>query len=150
MGDYSKVFLLANVALAFYLVGCIWAHEVDIFPSWKLLDDQSFPHVQQMHWRKLPYWVFAPLGVAFAGSIALVWYHPAGSPAWAIWTNLGLQLLSHVLTALTWGRWQAGLSKDPLGSRSPYLTKILRTHWMRTLIVNAYAVVLFIWMVQVL
>jgi len=54
-----KVFLLLNVALAFYLVGAIWAMEVDIFRSWKLVGATDFPTVQAVHWRKLPYWVFA-------------------------------------------------------------------------------------------
>jgi hypothetical protein len=37
----AKVSLLANVALAFYLSVCIWAHELDIFHSWKVLDEES-------------------------------------------------------------------------------------------------------------
>jgi hypothetical protein len=101
-------------------------------------------------WRKLAFWIFAPPGLAFAGSIALLWYHHAGSPAWALWGNVGLQLLSHLLTALSWGRWQANPSEDPLGPGGPYLAEILWTHWVRTLIENAYALVLFGWMVQVL
>jgi hypothetical protein len=51
----SAVFLLLNLAVAFYNVGTIWAHEVDIFRSWKLVDPASFPKVQSAHWRKLPY-----------------------------------------------------------------------------------------------
>jgi hypothetical protein len=62
------VFLLLNVALAFYLVGAIWAIEVDIFRSWKFISANDFHVVQTLHWRKLPYWVFAPLGLALIGS----------------------------------------------------------------------------------
>ncbi len=83
-------FLLLNLALAFYLVGAIWAHEVDIFRNWRVLDPENFLRVQTVHWKKLPYWIFAPLGLALAGSTALIWVHPAGSPAWAIWGNLGV------------------------------------------------------------
>jgi hypothetical protein len=32
-----KTFLLLNLALGFYNVGTIWAHEIDIFRSWKLV-----------------------------------------------------------------------------------------------------------------
>jgi hypothetical protein len=39
-------FLLLNLALAFYNVGTIWAHEVDIFRTWKLVDPDAFPRVQ--------------------------------------------------------------------------------------------------------
>jgi hypothetical protein len=145
----ATVFLLANVALTFYLSGYIWAHEVEIFHSWNMLDEGSFAPAQETHWR-MAFWLFAALGLAFAGSIALRWYHPAGPPAWALRGNVGLQLLSHLLTALTWGRWQANLSEDPLWPGGPYLAKILWSRWVRTLIVNAYALVLFGWMVQVL
>jgi hypothetical protein len=141
----AKLFLLANLALSFYLVGVIWAHEVDIFRSWRLVGPDRFAEVQGVHWRKLPYWVFAPLAAAYAGGLGLIWFHPAGSPAWGIWGALGLQTASAVLTAIFWGRWQAKLSRDPAGPRSPYLAIILRTHWVRTLLINAYAAVLLAW-----
>ena len=140
-------FLLLNLSLAFYLVGCIWAHEVDIFRNWRVLDPENFRRVQAVHWRKLPYWIFAPLVLAFAGSLALVWVHPAGSPAWAIWGNLGCQLASHVLTAALWGPWQAKLSRDNAGGRSVYLARILRTHWIRTLLITAYGGILLAWLI---
>lgn len=143
-------FLLLNLALAFYNVGTIWAHEVDIFPSWKLVDPAAFWRIQGTHWRKLPYWVFGPVGLGFLGSIALIWYRPANSPGWAAWSALGCQVLSHSLTAAMWGPWQARLSKDPLGSQSPYLVKILSTHWIRTLLINAYGVILLGWAVRCL
>jgi hypothetical protein len=133
-------FLLLNLALAFYNAGTIWAIEVDIFRSWKLVPQQAFHRIQTVHWRKLPYWIFLPVGLAFIGSIALIWYRPSDSPSWSVWCALGFQLASHVLTALLWGRWQAKLSQDARGPASPYLAKILSTHWLRTLLINAYAV----------
>jgi hypothetical protein len=147
---FEVVFLLLNLALAFYNVGTIWAHEVDIFRSWKLISTADFPRVQQVHWRKLPYWVLTPVGVSFVGALALIAYHPAGSPTWAIWAAPSVQLASHVLTAATWGRWQAKLSHDPRGSGSPWLTQILKTHWVRTALVNAYGVILILWTIRAL
>jgi hypothetical protein len=138
------VFLILNLALSFYNVGTIWAMEVDIFRSWKLVGN-DFHTVQEIHWKKLPYWIFTPVGLALVGSIILFWYHPAGSPIWAIWGVFLVQLLSLMLTAIFWGQWQAKLSKDPLGSKSPYLAKILKTHWLRTLLINAYAFTLLAW-----
>jgi hypothetical protein len=105
--------------------------------------------VQEVHWRKLPYWIFAPIALALLGSVVLVSYHPIGSPGWAVWGNLGCQSLSLILTALFWGRWQAKLAKDPLGSESPYLKKILATHWVRTLLINAYAFSLLAWVLWI-
>lgn len=139
-------FLLLNLALGFYNVGTIWAMEVDIFRSWKYVGE-DFGTVQEVHWKKLPYWIFAPVGLGLAGSIALFWYHPARSPAWAMWSVFLLQMLSLVLTAIFWGPWQAKLSKDPLGSQSPYLRNILSTHWVRTLLINANALILLAWVI---
>jgi hypothetical protein len=149
MSNHRTVFLLLNLALAFYNVGTIWAHEIDIFRSWKLLEHGSFHEVQRVHWRKLVYWIFIPVGLALIGGIALVWYHPVHSPAWAIWGALLCQVLALALTAIFWGRWQAKLSRDSSGSRSPYLAKILKTHWLRTLLVNAYAAILLAWTIIV-
>lgn len=146
----GSVFLLLNLALAFYLVGAIWAHEVDIFRTWKLVGASEFSTVQSVHWRKLPYWIFTPLGLAFIGSVALIWYHPDVAPAWAIWGNLGAQLTKHVLTGLFWGRWQAALSHDARGPASPYLAKILATHWVRTALISAYGLILLAWAIVAL
>lgn len=144
----AMMFLVLNLALGFYNVGTIWAHEVDIFRSWTLLDAKTFRRVQERHWRKLPYWIFVPLGLAFAGAIGLVGYHPEGSPGWGIWGTLGCQLSSHALTGALWGPWQARLSQDERGPQSPYLARILSTHWIRTLLISAYAFVLLLWTLQ--
>lgn len=145
MSASRVIFLLANTALAFYNTGTIWAMEVDIFRSWRLLDKSSFLSVRKSHWKKLPYWVFIPVGLAFIGATVLIWYHPTCSPTWAIWINLLSQLCSHLLTAVFWGPWQARLSTDPLAAQSPILSKILRTHWIRTFLINVYAFNLFFW-----
>ena len=137
-----KVFLLLNLALNFYNVGTIWAHEIDIFRSWKLLDPRNFHAVQRVHWRKLPYWVLAPVGLSLLGSIVLIRYHPGNSPRWGVAGVVLCQVLSIVLTAGYWGRWQAPLAQDPASSASPYLAKILNTHCVRTLLVNANALLL--------
>jgi hypothetical protein len=146
----ANEFLLLNLPLAFYLVGAIWAHEVDIFRSWKLVDTKDFRTVQSVHWRKVSYWIFIPLGLALIGSIILIWYHPKDSPGWAIWGNLSCQVTSHVLTAMYWGPWQGSLSRDERGPASPYLAKILATHWIRTLLISAYGLILLSWAIRVL
>jgi len=127
MSETSTIFLLANVALAFYNTGTIWAIEVDIFRSWQMLDKISFAVVRRAHWKKLPYWIFIPVELAFIGAIILIGYHPAGSPSWAIWVNLFSQLCSHLLTAAFRGPWR-----------------------IRTLLINIYAINLLAWMVIVI
>jgi hypothetical protein len=138
----SRVFLLVNMALAFYNVGTIWAHEVDIFRSWKLLEGEAFRKVQAKHWKKLLYWVFIPVGLALLGSFGLIKFHPAGIAPWEPWLAFGSQLLSLALTAGFWGRWQAKLSEDERGGASPYLALIVKTHWIRTGLINLYGLLL--------
>jgi hypothetical protein len=140
--------LVLNLALACYNAGTIWAHELDIFRSWRLVDAAAFHRIQRAHWQMLPYWVFAPVGLGLCGGIALVLQHPAGSPAWGIWGGLGSQVASLLLTMGFWGRWQAALSRDERGPKSPHLARILATHWIRTLLVNANAVVLLLWTLE--
>lgn len=147
--DPAKALLLGCQAFSFYLAGAIWAHEIDIFRSWRLVGAAEFQALQKAHWRKLVYWIFVPLALALAGSVALIGLHPPDSPRWTILGNVGLQLLSLALTAAFWGRWQARLSDDRAGPRSIYLTRILRTHWIRTAIISAYALVMLVWTVTV-
>ena len=138
-------FFLLNLALGFYNAGTIWAHEADIFRTWRLIGPKYFGHVQRLHWRKMPYWVFLPIGLGILGAVALIWFHPAHSPVWGIWGSLLCQLVSLVLTVFFWGRWQNLLARDHRGSESPYLQKILETHWVRTFLVNANALILLLW-----
>ncbi len=145
-----KAFLLINLALAFYGVGAIWAHEVDIFRSWQLLDPATFRRVQAVHWRKLPYWIFAPLVLTFMGAVTLLRYHPAASPRGLMWGAFASLLASHLLTATMWGPWQAKLSRDDRAPAGPYLRKILATHWIRTLLINVYGFILLAWTIRTL
>ena len=146
----KKVFLLLNLAFGFCNVGTIWAHEVDIFRTWKLIDQKTFHDVQDKHWHKLPYWVFIPVGLSVLGSIALICYHPINSPLWCVWGVLFCQILSLILTAAFWGRRQSYVAHDPLGSNSPYLSRILKTHWIRTVLINASGLILLVWTVMIL
>lgn len=134
-----SIFLLLNLALAFYNAGTIWAHEIDIFRTWKLVGRENFHRIQQSHWRKLPYWVFLPVGLGLAGAVALLWFRPPTVSRPVVAAALLCQITSLILTGLFWGPWQAKLSRDERGSDSPYLTKILASHWIRTALINASA-----------
>jgi len=147
---YQTIFLLCNLALAFYNTGTVWAHEIDTFRNWQLMDKNSFMAVRAAHWHKLSYWVFIPVAVALLGGIVLIWYHPPGSPVWAIWGNVLVQLFTHFLTLVFGGRWQAQLADDHLGPQSPLLHKIVRTHWVRTLLINIYAFQLLAWFIIIM
>ena len=147
----KEIFLVLNLALAFYNIGTIWAHEIDTFRTWKLISDPKVFHtVQEVHWKKLSYWVFIPVGFAFLGSMALFRYHPIQISTWEIAISFGALMASNILTAFFWGPWQAKLSKDTNGGSSIYLEKILRTHWIRTALINIYGLMLLWMTVQIL
>ncbi len=147
----ETIFLIVNMAIGFYAVGIVWANEIDIFRSWQHIHDTTdFRAVWHAHWKKLWTWALIPVGLEFAGSIGLIFFHPAGSPAWGIWGNFTCQLASLVLTILFWEQWQARLYKDPEGSKSPYLAKILRTHWVRAVLTTTYAMLLLAWVILIL
>jgi len=67
--------------------------------------------VQRTHWRKLPYWVFIPVGLSCRAQ-SLILYHPDKIAIW----KYGPLLLPIPLTTFLLhflGPWQARLSKDP-------------------------------------
>ena len=138
-----SIFLLLNLALAFYDVGTIWAHEIDIFRTWRLVGRENFHVIQRTHWRKLPFWILLPVGLALAGNSVLLWYRPARVLAGPVGAAFACQFTSLLLTAVLWGPWQAKLSHDERGSDSPYLARILSTHWIRTALINVAALFLF-------
>lgn len=139
------IFLQILLAVAWYNVAVIWVMEVETFRSWPLMEKASFQRVRAAHWRALPGLVFIPLGATFFGIIALIWFHPVGTPMWMIWTGLALQLAAWVLTALFWGRWQARITYDDIGPSDPLVSRLITTHWVRTLLLTLYGV-LISWM----
>jgi hypothetical protein len=60
--------LLLNVSLAFENVGTVWAHEVDIFRSWRLVDPAAFHRVQRAL-TEAAVLVFVPVTLRLAGSV---------------------------------------------------------------------------------
>ena len=86
------LFLLGNLVLASVIAGFVWAHQIEIFRAWRLLDKESFRAVHDAHWRTLPVWI-VPIVLSTAGSLALIFYHPTGSPVWAIGAGIACQAL---------------------------------------------------------
>jgi hypothetical protein len=66
----ANIFLPINLAPAFYNVGTIWAHEIDIFRTWRIVDRVRFHEVQRAHFRRLPFWIFTPVALAILGAVA--------------------------------------------------------------------------------
>lgn len=136
------IFLEVLLAVAFYNIAVICLMQVEIFPSWQLLDFKTFQKVRGAHWNTLPWLVFISVGISLAGAIALMWYHPKGTPKWMLWAGLALQILAHGLTAAFWGRWQGIIHWENLGPNDPLVTHMIETHWIRTSLVTLYGILL--------
>src|SRR5699024_2399581 len=88
------------------------------------------------HWRKLPYFVFAPIAIVLICNIILLWQHPENTPMVLIWVALAFHLLVDVLSGFMWGLWQAKLTFEHHGPDSPLLARLINTHWIRILLVT--------------
>lgn len=145
----SYTFLILNLVLAFYNIGIIWTMELDVFRSWRTLDENSFYSARGTHWKWLPYFVFIPVGLALIGSIGLLWFHPNNSPLWMIWSSFSCQVLAHILTFLFWGRWQAQIYFKKLKPTDPVIEKLIKTHWIRTALMTIFGFILLSWILKI-
>ena len=94
--------------------------------------------------------VFPVAGVALLGSIALIWWRPAGVTATAVWLNLGVQLVTHASTAAFWARWQANTHFAKLGDGTldPMYARIIAAHWLRAALITLNGLVVLWMMVE--
>jgi hypothetical protein len=94
-----------------------------------------------LHRRGVQPVIFPSAGIALLGSFAQLWVQPAHVPRWIIPLNCLLQALVYILTGAWWGRWQAQLESVRLedGSLNPAYQRLLRTHWLRVLLLSISA-----------
>jgi hypothetical protein len=115
-----------------------------------LIGQKEFRDAQDKHSHKLPWRVLIPVGLSLLGCIVLIWYRPVNSPLWCLWGVPFCQILALILTGAFWERWQSHLADDPLGSKSPYLSRILKMDWVRTVLINASGLILLVWTIIIL
>ena len=93
-----------------------------------------------MHWDAWPLMIFVTVGASLVGAIVLLRYHPEGTPRPPLWTVLGLHLAAHMLTVAMWGRCQALITFQHLGSQDALVERLVATP--SHVLVAAYALVL--------
>jgi hypothetical protein len=121
-----------------YHVGIIWLVQVVAWPLFGYVGRNEFEAYHAAWWRGIRYVIFVPSGLALLGMILLLHSPPLDVPVWLLWTALGLYILTYGLTAVWWGPQQAKL----IDTKSPRFGLILRTHWIRTVLVAGFAVLL--------
>ena len=139
--------LLASFAASFYNVGTIWMTQFG-WRLWPYVAPSDFEKYHLAWWEMIKPVIFPVAAVAFFGSIAMLWWRPAGVLAAALWLNFALQILTYATTAAFWARWQAGtrfaIRAD--GSLDPMYALAMSTHWIRAAIITLNGIVIF-WMV---
>jgi hypothetical protein len=140
----SNVLLLVVLVLSFYGAGLIWSVQLIVFRSWQLLGNADELHkVQADYWRKLPWFVFAPVGILFILTIVLLRQPPPFTPEALVWASFWLQLLSHSMTVLMWARWERRIIVERHPPDSLLLARLVATHWIRTALITLNALALF-------
>lgn len=127
--------LIATTAFAWYHVGFVWLVQVVAWPLFAYVGQREFDAYHRAWWSGIRYILFVPSGLTFLGGLYLVMAPPTGVPVWLLAFGFGMYVLMYVLTALWWGPQQAKLTD----TRSPRFSLIIRTHWLRTALVSAYA-----------
>jgi hypothetical protein len=136
--------LFATAMLSAWNAGIIWFTQIAVYPLWPLVDAQHFHDYHLVWWHHV--WPsFAPVGLMFAVSVALLWLRPAGIPRWLLWTAVLLQIAVHTLTILFWAPVQAAMA-TPTGLSLAKYEELMHTHWWRVSFFLIYAV-LMLWMV---
>jgi hypothetical protein len=130
--------LIITFAASWYDVGTIWMTQLG-WRLWTYVAPDDFDAYHHAWWAKIKPVIFPVAALAFTGSIALIWWRPEGVTAASVWLNLGLQVLTYVLTAAFWARWQAQThhAKLPDGSLDPMYARAMGTHWIRAVIITA-------------
>jgi hypothetical protein len=143
--NISAILLLFCTALSFYGLGMIWAMEMVTLRTWTVLHDkETFHQLRSVHWRALPFLVFIPIGILFISSVWLLWYHPAKTPINLIVFAVGIQMVTFILTAMYWGRWERLISVEQQSPQSNLVRVLIKTHWIRTALVSLNAILFFL------
>jgi hypothetical protein len=79
---FSDWLLIGTLARAWYQVGCVWLVQVVAWPLFAYVGPKEFEAYHQAWWRGIRYILFVPSGAAFAGTILLLQWTPAGVPRW--------------------------------------------------------------------
>jgi hypothetical protein len=139
--------LIVTFAASFYGVGNIWMTQFG-WRLWPYVGANDFEAYHLAWWSMIKPVIFPVAAVAVSGSIALIWWRPAGVTAAPIWVNICLHVATYASTAVFWARWQVELQHAKLadGSLDPLYTRAMGTHWIRGTLITLNGLAVF-WMV---
>lgn len=82
--------LIGTTALAWYHVGFVWLVQVVAWPLFAYVGQAEFDSYHQAWWRGIRYILFVPSGLTLAGTVYLLFAHPAAIPEWLVALALGM------------------------------------------------------------
>jgi hypothetical protein len=136
-----------NLVVSFYNTGVIWLIQGMCYPLFGAVGAQEWPAYHREHWRRLRLVVFAPAILALLCALLLLVQHPAGAPLSVLRLGLALQMAGFLLTAGVWAPMHRRLTQE--GNHLMLLRRLLLTHWLRVVLVTAYAILSLWWMLLV-
>jgi hypothetical protein len=137
--------LLVQLALSFYMVGCIWLTQVSNYPLWAYVGPAEYHDYHVAWWHSIWGVIFVPGGLVTLCALAMILFRPAGISPRAVWLGVALQVLTYGLTAVWWAPLMARLEATSGPVYGPMYQQLLITHWGRVALVTAYGV-LVLWM----
>ena len=144
----SQGLLLATFALAMVGLGHIWPVQLLCYRLWTHVGPQDFYAYHVAWWHSIWSVIFVPAGLLFVCVIAIMRYRPPGVGRQLLWSEMGLQLLLIVLTAIWFGPLMGRLATRQTGLLMHNYTLLIGTHWVRVAIVTGYTLVAFLMVVK--
>jgi hypothetical protein len=137
--------LLMTCALSLYGAGQVWLVQLSSYRLWTYVGEKEFHAYHAAWWRGIWGVILAPAAIVVVGSALMLWRPAPDVPVWATWLGFALQAALVLGTAIWWGPLMARVEAPGGGLLSNRYQLLMKTHWIRVVIVSAYAV-LALWM----
>lgn len=135
--------LLANVAATLYMTGLIWFVQIVHYPLFAEVNRADFSPYELAHSRLTTWVVMPPMLVEIGTAFLLLFWRPAGIPAWTAWLGAGLVL---AIWASTFFLQVPQHNTLTLGFNAEAHRFLVASNWLRTVVWSLRSVLL-LWMV---
>lgn len=129
-----------NLASALFMTGLIWTIQIVHYPLFARVGETQFAAYEAGHAARITFIVGPAMLLELAAAAALVFTRPAGVPAWAAWTSLGLVGVIWASTVMLQIPRHGELSA---GFNAAAHAALVSTNWIRTCAWTARSALLF-------
>lgn len=139
--------LIVTVFLAVAGVGQVWLVQLSSYRLWAFVGPREISTYHTEWWHSIWFVVIVPACLVFVASGAMLMMPPPGVPRISLEIGFALEGLLLLGTAIYWGPLMARLANSEGGLDESRYHELLRTHWIRVVIVTAYGLLVF-WMLM--